>query len=218
MHNENCPSEKQYFVVNWNCSDKLGFKQRCAAGKCKKKQQNSQLVRAGKEKAWWCVGVRLAALQQDWLMTWRQFARATQSRSSWKLHQHECKGIEDPGPNVDNQGRDQRHGPRPWRWRWKDNEKGIKTAVGPKENIITPGGMRDDVPHGVVLVVHVMACLWAWHLNIIINTTKARGANEVGCCFNDAGRKSSKGQRKTFENRINVAYRAYKMQMYNYIW
>lgn len=49
MHNENCPSEKQYSVVNWNCSDRLGFKQRCAAGKWKKKNDKIHSL-SGREK------------------------------------------------------------------------------------------------------------------------------------------------------------------------
>lgn len=72
--------------------------------------------------------------------------------------------------------------PRAWpetwarrrRWRWKDNEKGIKTVVRPEKKIycITLGGMRDDVPLVGVPAVHVLACLWAWHSEIIIHTTQ----------------------------------------------
>jgi len=48
--------------------------------------------------------------------------------------------------------------------------------------------MRDDVPLGGVLVVHVMVCLWAWRLEIIINTTqKPIEQPKFRCCFNDVG-------------------------------
>jgi len=40
----------------------------------------------------------------------------------------------------------------------------LRSDRAEKIYIIILGSMRDDVPLGGVLVVHVMVCLWAWRL------------------------------------------------------